>query len=248
MPVFLDEVNKQQNWRALPPPSTNLLVSLRKLDPDLLVLHPFGSLTVSQRALPLNLTLDKLGTQKPDDVNRVDITVAMSGASALPLTPVNESFAAAQYLQMSDAEKLSRPSYQDMKGGVIIGAAGGPQSSKMTRRKIEYQVTIIDKEPVRPVLKLKAAAGLFHAFLSGASVARSSISYQSKTQLQPYPDKVSVGSEGYTVASTKDNKPHDAQSKFSSEAMAVDYMRSKVAADPSLAGSIHVLPNHEVNP
>jgi hypothetical protein len=248
MPVFLDEVNKQQNWRALPPPSTNLLVSLRKLDPDLLVLHPFGSLTVSQRALPLNLTLDKLGTQKPDDVNRVDITIAMSGATALPLTPVNESFAAAQYLQMSDAEKLSRPSYQDMKGGVIIGAAGGPQSSKMTSRKIEYQVTIIDKEPVRPLLKLRAAAGLFHSFLGGAAVARSSISYQTKTQLQPYPDKVSIASEGYTVASTKDNKPHDAQSTFSSEAMAVDYMRSKVATDPSLSGNIHVLPNHEVNP
>ena len=74
MPVFLGEVSKQENWRALPPPSTNLLVTLRKLDPALLVLHPFGALTVSQRALPLNLTLDKLGTQKPDDVNRVDIT------------------------------------------------------------------------------------------------------------------------------------------------------------------------------
>jgi hypothetical protein len=60
MPLFLAEINKQENWRALPPPSSNLLVTLRKLDPALLVLHPFGALTVSQRAMPLNLTLDKL--------------------------------------------------------------------------------------------------------------------------------------------------------------------------------------------
>jgi hypothetical protein len=246
MPVFLAEVNKQENWKALPPPSTNLLVTLRKLDPALLVLHPFGALTLSQRALPLNLTLDKLGTQKPDDVNRIDVTKAVSGSDTLPITPVNEQFAAAQYQQMSDAEKLSRPSYQQMKSGVTIGAAGGPQSSKMTRRQIAYEITIIDKEPVRPLFLLKAISGLFHNFLSGSAVARSSLSYQTKTQFQPYADKVTVGPEGYTVASVQNNKAFDAGSTFSSEAMAVDYMKAHVTADPSLTGALHVLPNHEV--
>lgn len=247
MPVFLAEVNKQQNWTALPPPSTNLMVSLRKLDAAHLVLHPFGALTVSQRSLPLNLTIDKFGNQKPDDVNRVDITIAASGGTNLPLAAVNESFALAQFQQMSDAEKLSRPSYQQLKGGVTIGAAGGPQSSKMTRRKINYQVTIIDKEPVRPLLKLNAIAGLFHNFLAGSSVALSSVSFQTKSQLQPHNDKVSAGPEGFTVASTRDNQAFDAQSTFSSEAMAVDYMNDRMAADPTLASSIHVLPNHEVS-
>src|SRR5204863_7626182 len=32
MPIFVDEVSKQANWKALPPPQSNLLVSLRKLD------------------------------------------------------------------------------------------------------------------------------------------------------------------------------------------------------------------------
>jgi hypothetical protein len=246
MPVFLAEVNKQENWKALPPPSTNLLVTLRKLDPTLLVLHPFGALTVSQRALPLNLTLDKLGTQKPDDVNRIDVTKAVSGSDTLPITPVNEQFAAAQYQQMSDAEKLSRPSYQLMKSGVTIGAAGGPQSSKMTRRQIAYEITIIDKEPVRPLLLLKAISGLFHNFLSGSAVARSSLSYQTKTQFQPNADKVAMAPEGYTVASVQNNKAFDAGSTFSSEAMAVDYMKAHTSTNPSLTGTLHVLPNHEV--
>jgi len=247
LPIFLAEVNKQENWKALPPPSTSLLVSLNLLDPALLVLHPFGALTVTQRAVPLNLTLDKFGNQKPNDLTKIDITRASTGTSNYPLAEKDEQFAPAQFQQMSDAEKLSRPSYQQLKGGVTIGAAGGPQSSKMTRKKIDYQVTIIDKEPVRPPLRIAAISGLFHTFLAGSAVALSPLSYRTKSQLQPYPDKVAVGPEAYTVASTLDNKAISARATFSSEAMARDFMLSQVAANPSVAGSMHVLPSHEVN-
>lgn len=247
IPVFIGEVNKQQNWKALPPPSTNLLVSLRAIDPSLLVLHPFGALTVSQRAIPLNLTLDKFGNQTPDDTNRIDISAAANGGTNYPLTEVDELFASAQFQKMSDADKLSRPSYQQFKGGVTIGSAGGPQSSKMTRRTISYAVTIIDKEPVRPPLKYRAIAGLFQNCLAGSSVARSTLSFQFKSQFTPYPDKIATAPAGYTVASTDTNKAFDANSSFPSEAMAVDALNSRLAANPSLTGTIHVLPTHEVN-
>jgi len=35
LPIFAAEINKRDNWQALPPASGNLLVSLRKLDPTL---------------------------------------------------------------------------------------------------------------------------------------------------------------------------------------------------------------------
>jgi hypothetical protein len=250
LPIFVGEMNKQENWKALPPSSTNLLVSLRQVDPALLILHPFGELTLSQRALPLNLTLDKVGNEKPDDVNRVDITGVASSGTSLPISDHNEQFATAQYQNMNDDDKLSRPSYQDLKGGVVIGTAEAAQSSKMANRVIAYSVTIIDKEPQKPLPKGKfypAIAGLFHPFLSGAAVARSPLSYQRKSQLQPFTDKIAVGQEGYTVSSTNDNKPLNSASQFSSEAMARDYMNSQLRGNPSLSGSIHVLPGSEVN-
>ena len=98
MPLFVAEIGKQQNWKALPPPAANLLVSLRKLDATLLVLHPFGALAVTQRAIPLELTLDKLGNQKPDDVSRLDITgrdERRHGTAARHA--VDEQFAIAQF-------------------------------------------------------------------------------------------------------------------------------------------------------
>jgi hypothetical protein len=255
MPIFLGEINKQSNWKALPPPSTNLLVTLRAVDPSLLVLHPFGSLTLSQRALPLKLKLDKVGNQKPDDVNAVDITTVSSNpgggapVTPLPLNDENEQFAIAQYQNMSDSDKLSRPSYQQIKGGVIIGSSDSMQSSKMTRRTINYDVTIIDKDPQQPLLKgrLAALSGLFHPFLSGSAAARSPLSYKIKTQLRPFADTIAVGQEGYAVSNTSDNKPVNTVSSFSSEAMAQDYRKSQVASNPSLADEMHVLPNSEVN-
>ncbi|HEY2496508.1 MAG TPA: DUF6603 domain-containing protein [Candidatus Angelobacter sp.] len=255
MPIFLGEVNKQSNWKALPPPSTNLLVTLRAVDPSLLVLHPFGSLTLSQRALPLKLKLDTVGNQEPDDVNVVDIpTVSSNPGGGAPVTVLtlndeDEQFAIAQYQDMSDSDKLSRPSYQQLKGGVIIGSSDSMQSSKMTRRTINYNATIIDKDPQQPVFKGRMAAlsGLFHPFLSGSAAARSPLSYKGKAQIRPFTDTIAVGQEGYAVSNTSDNKPVNTASNFSSEAMARDYMKSHVASNPSLAAGMHVLPNSEVN-
>jgi hypothetical protein len=249
MPIFLGEINKQSNWKALPPPSVNLLVTLRAVDPSLLILHPFGSLTLSQRALPLNLKLDKVGNQQPDDVNRVDITAVASGGGNLPLAEEDEQFAIAQFQNMSDSDKLSRPSYQPLKGGVTIGSSDSMQSSKMTRRTISYDVTIIDKDPQRPLLKgrLIAESGLFHPFLSGSAAARSPLSYRAKMQLRPFTDTIAVAGEGYTVSNTTDNKAVNAASSFSSEAMARDSMNNQIASNPSSAASMHVLPNSEVN-
>ena len=59
LPILSAEFGKRTNWKAVPPSSSGLLVSLRQLDPGDtdLVLHPVGSLQVSQRLVPLDLTL-----------------------------------------------------------------------------------------------------------------------------------------------------------------------------------------------
>ncbi len=66
MPIISGELGKLTNWKAQLPNGSNLLVSLRQLDPAeaALVLHPVGSLQVSQRSIPLDLHLDKVGSQK----------------------------------------------------------------------------------------------------------------------------------------------------------------------------------------
>lgn len=247
LPILLAELAKQANWSARPPSSRKLLVTQRTLAPSLLVLHPFGTLVVAQRAMPLGLTLDKLGSQKPDDVRSVDITGASSGGVALPVKDATEHFAIAQFEDLDDADKLSRPSYQSLKGGVKVGTDEAAQTSRMTRRRIAYDVLIEDKahQPPPPVRR-PAIGGLFHAFLAGGAVGRSPLSVQQRVQLQPFADTISLAADAHTVANTLDNTAFDQTSTFASEAMARQYMRELQSARPELAGTLHVLPDCEV--
>jgi hypothetical protein len=119
----------------------------------------------------------------------------------------------------------------------------------MTRRTIAYEVTVIDKEPLKPLpfgKFLTAVAGLFFGFLRGAAVTQSKLSYHYKAQLQPFAEKVAVRSEGYTVAFSRDNSAFGSAATFESEAMAVDYLKQQIGANPALGAELHVIPNYEV--
>ena len=106
MPLLAGELDKATNWQAQLPPAAKLLVSLRKLDRDEaeLVLHPVGTLQVSQRAVPLDLTIDKVGNQKPSDANRFALDVDAGGPGQDRAT-LQEQFAPAQFQDFDDAEQ-----------------------------------------------------------------------------------------------------------------------------------------------
>jgi len=247
MPIFKAELEKAQSWRALLPAGNSVRVSLRKLpDSDALVLHPVGVLRVSQRRMPLDLKLDKVGNQRPTDVNRLSLRVLSGGldkrADAL------EQFAPAQFQDMSDGEKLSRPAFAPDKGGLEISAAGQDlRSSRMVKRAVRYELVILDSNFKRFTRRFfQLADRLFHFFLRGSSAARSQVSQASKARLQPFSDRVAVQAETYTVAFQKDNTPASAAAAaFVSEASARDWMERRVADDPTLTDALHVIPSFE---
>ena len=78
-------------------------------------------------------------------------------------------------------------------------------------------------------------------------MTRSVFSAQRAGQSQPYSDHVAVNPETFAVALQTNNKVYNAQSAaFSSQAAAQDYLSRAVAQDPTLAGTLHVLPQFEV--
>lgn len=253
LPRLLDELKKREQWHAYTPSGNQLQVSLRKLNEttDLLVLHPAGSLAVQQKIMPLDLDIDKVGNQKTSDIKRVAISKATSTGNDLTVIPLNDSFARAQYQDLSDADKLSKPSFEKLHGGVTITMGSNEaNTSKMVRKIVEYEEIIIDKEPQKPLPKgrfLKQVGGLFLHFLRGSSVTKSSYSKAAKDKLQPFAGKIKVQEEGYAVAFTENNKVFHADAVFDSEAMAADYMKHQAAADPSVIEKIHVISAHELN-
>jgi hypothetical protein len=244
---ILAELAKPESWRATLPPSGRLFVSLRNLQTaGTLALHPVGTLQISQRFAPLNQPLDRIGAQRPSDVNRVTASVQTSGLSVLGAT--REQFAAAQYRDMDDAAKLSAPSYEPLESGVELGGAGQPWTAgRAAQRNVRYETIIIDTALEARSRFFRFWDALFVHFRAGAAVARAAPSLANERRLQPFASTVTVLPDQFTVAWQADNTPVASTATFGSYAEAQAYADASMRQDATLAGAIHVIPGVEVS-
>src|SRR5690606_32917141 len=188
----------QENWKALIPINSNLLVSLRKIDTlEELVLHPVGSLQLSQRAIPLNLTLDKMGSQKPDDANL--FTLEPSNSDLARIKTLEEKFAIAQFKNLKDSEKLSSPSFENIESGLELSVKGEQvKTGKSVKRYIRYELITFDSNYKRNAFKFFGfLTSLFVNFLRGNTVAKADISYSTGLKLQPFAEKINIQEIGF---------------------------------------------------
>jgi len=248
VPLLTAELEKAENWRAEFPAGNRELVSLRTLAPTeaALVLHPVGTLRVSQRAVPLELTMDKVGNQRPSDARRVSLSVVTGGLAKR--ADVMEQFAPAQFQDMSNDQKLSRPAYGAQKGGVELAVTGRQiESSRAVRRTVRYEQSVTDTNYRRRSVRFAGFGGtLFHFFARGGAIAQNELSAAVRGRLQPFADRVAVSDDGFTVAFQHDNRAFAAEAaSFASEASAREYLSRRVAADPNLADALHVIPDFE---
>ncbi|MFI5689647.1 DUF6603 domain-containing protein [Streptomyces sp. NPDC051636] len=146
LPLLGGEFTKVEGWRTkLPPGGGDRRVTLRALpETDKLVLHPLGTLYVQQRAIPLNVRIDRVGAQRPSDGRR--FTVAPAADSGLvQLSTPDDKFAMAQFQDMDDAAKLSAAPYQDQDAGMELSAEREAlASARVVRRSTRYELHIID--------------------------------------------------------------------------------------------------------
>ena len=250
MPLLRAELEDSSNWQADIPAANNLLVSLRALDSarDGLVLHPLGELRISQRKLPLDVTIQKIGNQKTTDANRFSLEV--DSADLRKVDDQDELFALAQYQDADDTRKLSLPAFQPLAGGLRLSVEGRQsRSSRLVKRRVRYELTTIDNNFKRFARRFFVFWGaLFVHFSRGAAVARVEVSFHQKQQLQPFDTQIKAGQPGYAVVNVADNKRvTGAGMNFRSEALAREYLNQQVAANPRLAQLIHVVPHYEVN-
>jgi len=249
MPLLTAELVKQSNWRALLPPGNTLLVTVRRLDPAnaAQVLHPAGVLQFSQRVVPLDLTLAKFGNQTPSDADL--FTMDVTSPDLTRTRNLQEPFAPAQFQNFDDAQKLSQPAYVPLDSGMELAVGGvALASGTAITRNVRYDLTIIDTKLRRVFVRFFLfSATLFGYFLNGGSVTRSPLSAYRKALRQPLPGSVTLSPETFAVALTSTNVVfHPEAASFMSQAAAGEFLARAVANDPTLAGTLHVLPRFEV--
>ncbi|HRI06242.1 MAG TPA: hypothetical protein PKW35_00425 [Nannocystaceae bacterium] len=125
---LVEALAEPRNWGAEPSGFDSL--RLRDLptgtvDPTHIVIAPGDRMAFRQRVAPLNVTLEQMGSVEPQERGPFAVQVLQFAEHTPELgqvTVVDELFAPAAYLDMSDAERLSAPSFEPMAAGVAVGS------------------------------------------------------------------------------------------------------------------------------
>jgi hypothetical protein len=140
-PELMAAMKHKDNWITILPERNQLFVSIKPATatPEELFLHPLGKLALNQTLSPFNFTLQKFGNVKPKDFKKFRIdTVKDESNNALSYNVLNDKFAPAQFLQLTDDQKLSRPSFEDLQSGISLGTDNLVTAHKINKQ-LDYQ-------------------------------------------------------------------------------------------------------------
>lgn len=122
------EIANTANWSAQLPQGGEACVTVADIRGVTgLLAHPLGTLVFQQKLVPLELRLDKVGGSRIDGANeyfapRLDLSQDGVGAQELP--PRHDFFAAAQFLELSEDERLDLPSFESYPAGYALSDDG----------------------------------------------------------------------------------------------------------------------------
>lgn len=113
-------------WAHVLPASESGLVVLRD---GVDALHPLGRLRLTQTVAPLGVSLARFGSARVLDAGAVEVTVLADLATP---QPVDELFAAAQFFDLTDEEKLSKPAFVPHRAGYLLEATAYSLTETLT--------------------------------------------------------------------------------------------------------------------
>jgi hypothetical protein len=234
-----------RNWNASIPANNKLYVSIREIVSPHAVVHPFGLLTFSERLLPLEVTVEKFGNKRAGTENRFKIR----GGEGLTTEEVREPFAPANFFNLSDSDKLSRPSYETMLSGFRITGSAQLVLPVPVACPVDYELSYLEKK--RTKLKKGGLYGLRSGVLKGArkggSSSGSKLSVINNRVSVNAPQQVEVTAERYAIASTGDMTLYRNNLIAGTYTEALDRYNRIIATEPELADQLQIVADYELN-
>jgi hypothetical protein len=237
-----------RNWAATLPSGAVAVVSVAPpKDSDEVLVDPCGRAAWRQKVVPLDRTVTKFGNASTPAPAKFTVDRVTVSAAPVPFSAVSDFFAPAQFQKLSDAEKLSRPSFEPMQAGVALDddeARIGPAIGA----EIEYETKLIDSElESRRGSRYRFDAYLHLSLAGSAEIARSQLLHGG-TRAFAAGKRLDQDDDAYLVVSMDDLQPHPAIQKASSKGKAAEALAALVAGDPAARGRWQVVPANEVAP
>jgi hypothetical protein len=251
-PLLQKALEDGRNWRAVPGPAVFSVCALREgTDSSEPLLDPLGGAAVHEKVVPLNQRLTRFGEVAPVGADRYSVSTVEVGGKEQDHPETQDYFAPAQFEQLSDADKLSRPGFEKMDSGFSIASdeleIGDPLGSSLTLE------TIIVDEPDTPAGappppgKTYALSGERQlAALGGSAGATGGLAQAGEEQFAPAPgtkppavllDEEFLIVEANTLAQPLP-KPPLSRTKGDAEAALLAYLKDH----PEQRGRLQVVP------
>lgn len=153
-------------WQALVPPDADRAVRVKPAVPSEVevTLHPLGLFEVRQHVLPLETVVSRIGASPvPAGQRRINFGVPLvDGTPAGALSPVTDLFAPGVFLDLSEDQKLSRPSFEPMMAGARIRPPGENAPFTGSREAdLRYETFVCDDDDLSGVHGLATLDVLF---------------------------------------------------------------------------------------
>lgn len=252
---FIAEMAKRDVWSAQMPTGREQLVSIitpEAYEPDPpttepgnvpVRIHPFGSLTIAEKMVPLNVDMDLFGNQPIADVHRISIQSVAIGTQTATLSNLQDFFAVAQFKELSDAQKLSRPSFEQFNNGVKAVFSHNNADfvpGNAVRQPLEYEQIFTDKESVQQSAKGIVVEKLYMDMLNGSASKKSKLSQRFKERLRKsdIPPADPNAGVSYGIANAMDNTSMYSNFEFDTVTQATDAMSALIKNNPALKGNI----------
>ncbi len=139
--LMAGDYSNPDNWSAALPVGSDTLVTLSALPGDTAVVaHPLGTLRVSQKTAPLGLTLEKYGETRIEGPNRFDLTEVRIGSTTITNPSfTQEHLSRGAYLELTEEQKLTQPSFESFDTGVVVGKQDYSVSATVAPGDLSYE-------------------------------------------------------------------------------------------------------------
>lgn len=253
LPDLFSAFKNPQSWSAALPAATTVAVSLATQKPtdQTLCVHPMGTLQVKESVVPLDLPIAKYGNAKSSDGTEFSIRSVQINGQTETIQTIQDYFAPGQYLNLSDADKLSKPSFEEMDAGVNIGSSAILHGQDSPRAVVYQEFYIYDTANYSIPSRLYLMPANIHLALGalGAGFA----SQVKHTGLQKYSagsttPAILVDEPQYVVTSVLDLsvRADILASSGATYYQAQAALNSYLAVNPAEAGDLQIIPMHEV--
>jgi hypothetical protein len=235
------ELSDIRNWTVDVPASARSLVTLRQTTG--MVLHPLGTLNIVQRVVPLDVNISRFGESRPRGQTMFGIERVKIGADDATVDDVREQFARAQFVEMTNDEKLAAPAFEPLKAGVRINAAS-LRNGPVVEATTEYSTLVWDDAAgaAVPDAPYGLRTDLLFALATTGPAAKAAGARANGQQYRGPSRPAVVGSIAYVIASTDDLAAAPDAGAPTNYTTAKASLKTYLAANPQQRDKVQLLP------